>query len=124
MSAPALLASWSVTRDWNPAELPTAADLKALAGIGTFTPYQSALEASVHNAVHRAVGGDMATAASPTDPVFFLHHANIDQIWAEWQKAHPAQLPPNKNETLKPKPLFGVKVADLLSIARLGYSYQ
>ncbi len=66
----------------------------------------------------------MATAASPTDPLFFLHHANIDRIWAEWQKAHPAQAPPNKTETLKPKPLFGVKVADLLSISGLGYSYQ
>ncbi len=124
LSDPVLLKSWSVTRSWNPAELPMASDLKALAGIGTFTPFQSALEASVHNAVHRAVGGDMATAASPTDPLFVLHHAHLDRIWAEWQKAHPGQVPPNKTETLKPKPLFGVKVADLLSIATLGYSYQ
>ncbi|MGE5347514.1 MAG: tyrosinase family protein, partial [Acidithiobacillales bacterium] len=43
----------------------------------------------------RTLGGDMATAASPTDPLFFLHHANIDRIWSEWQKAHPAQAPPN-----------------------------
>lgn len=124
LSDSALLKSWSVTRAWNPGELPTAADLNALSGITTFTAFQSALESTVHNAVHRAVGGDMATAASPADPVFFLHHANVDRLWAAWQKAHPGQAPPNKTESLKPKPLFGVKVADLLSIGTLGYGYQ
>jgi tyrosinase len=23
---------------------------------------------------------------SPSDPVFFLHHANVDRVWAQWQK--------------------------------------
>jgi tyrosinase len=27
---------------------------------------------------------------SSNDPLFFLHHANIDRIWALWQEAHPA----------------------------------
>ena len=39
----------------------------------------------MHNIVHRFIGGDMGTAASPNDPVFFLHHCNIDRIWANWQ---------------------------------------
>ncbi|MFI2781013.1 tyrosinase family protein [Streptomyces sp. ALB3] len=42
-----------------------------------------------HNRVHRWVGGSMAGAASPDDPVFWLHHAFIDLLWARWQKAHP-----------------------------------
>ena len=25
------------------------------------------------------------TTTSPNDPIFFLHHANIDRIWAAWQ---------------------------------------
>lgn len=26
---------------------------------------------------------------SPNDPLFFLHHANIDRIWWEWQQKDP-----------------------------------
>ncbi|MFJ8858009.1 tyrosinase family protein [Streptomyces sp. NPDC102451] len=42
-----------------------------------------------HNQVHRWIGGSMAGAASPDDPVFWLHHAFIDLLWARWQQAHP-----------------------------------
>jgi tyrosinase len=44
---------------------------------------------SNHNQVHRWIGGSMAGAASPDDPVFWLHHAFIDLLWDRWQKAHP-----------------------------------
>ncbi len=43
----------------------------------------------MHNIVHRFIGGDMGTAATPNDPVFFLHHCNIDRIWARWQDRYP-----------------------------------
>lgn len=42
-----------------------------------------------HNQVHLWIGGSMAGAASPDDPVFWLHHAFIDLLWSRWQKAHP-----------------------------------
>ena len=32
----------------------------------------------MHNAVHIWVDGDMGPGTSPNDPVFFLHHANVD----------------------------------------------
>ncbi len=48
--------------------------------------FVNSLEVPLHNTVHRWVGGDMLTAMSPNDPVFFLHHANIDRIWFAWQK--------------------------------------
>ncbi|MDQ0792108.1 tyrosinase family protein [Streptomyces sp. B1I3] len=44
---------------------------------------------SNHNRVHRWIGGSMAGAASPDDPVFWLHHAYLDLLWTRWQKAHP-----------------------------------
>jgi tyrosinase len=45
-------------------------------------------EWGIHAGGHRAVGGDMANAwSSPSDPIFFLHHANLDRIWATWQAA-------------------------------------
>lgn len=51
---------------------------------------------ALHNLVHIYVGGiwkqdgkvyqgSMAYNTSPNDPVFFLHHANIDRIWAAWE---------------------------------------
>lgn len=48
--------------------------------------FVNSLEGPLHNTVHRWVGGDMRTAMSPNDPVFFLHHANIDRIWFAWQR--------------------------------------
>lgn len=45
------------------------------------------LEAVPHGAVHVDIGGlmgDPATAAA--DPIFWLHHANIDRLWEIWRK--------------------------------------
>lgn len=42
----------------------------------------------MHNRVHLWVGGDMLPGTSPNDPVFFLHHANVDRLWAQWQATH------------------------------------
>jgi tyrosinase len=46
---------------------------------------------SVHNRVHLWVGGSMLAGTSPNDPVFFLHHCNIDRLWGEWQRKFPNQ---------------------------------
>ncbi len=43
----------------------------------------------LHNQVHVWVGGSMLEMTSPNDPVFFLHHCNIDRIWAMWQDTDP-----------------------------------
>lgn len=42
------------------------------------------LEATPHNSVHMEIGGHMADYYAPLDPIFWLHHANVDRIWAEW----------------------------------------
>lgn len=48
----------------------------------------AALEATPHNIVHGRVGGPMAyVSSSALDPIFWLHHCNIDRIWAQWQAA-------------------------------------
>ena len=39
-----------------------------------------------HNAGHRFIGGHMGGAFSPNDPIFWLHHANVDRLWDTWQK--------------------------------------
>lgn len=40
----------------------------------------------LHNIVHVWIGGDMGPGTSPNDPAFFLHHCNVDRIWARWQE--------------------------------------
>ena len=46
--------------------------------------------ASLHNSVHVWIGGDMQLATSPNDPVFYLHHCNVDRIWSAWQARWPS----------------------------------
>lgn len=45
---------------------------------------QGTLEATPHNNVHNFIGAFMPTAGSPLDPIFMMHHCNIDRIWAYW----------------------------------------
>jgi tyrosinase len=42
------------------------------------------LEATPHNGVHTWIRGNMGSRFSPLDPIFWLHHGNIDRIWASW----------------------------------------
>lgn len=46
--------------------------------------WQPAPGPHLHNRVHVWVGGDMAPATSPNDPVFYLNHCNVDRIWEAW----------------------------------------
>jgi tyrosinase len=47
-----------------------------------------ALENVPHGAVHNAVGGPSgwmsAFNTAPLDPIFWVHHANIDRLWQVW----------------------------------------
>ncbi|KAK1465698.1 hypothetical protein CMEL01_11690 [Colletotrichum melonis] len=47
----------------------------------------------VHNAVHDYIGGDYmgAPAWSAFDPIFWLHHTNIDRLFAIWQACNPGK---------------------------------
>lgn len=42
-----------------------------------------------HGGGHYSVGGTLGQMgdlyASPSDPLFFLHHANLDRVWWSWQ---------------------------------------
>lgn len=118
-----LLRGWSVTRDqFDQEQLPSRKLVDAVLLNKTFTSFQTDLE-GIHGSVHNAIGGDMATSHSPADPVFWLHHANVDRLWAKWQRSPKGSDPPNVSETLQPKPLLGVKVASVLDVAKLGYRY-
>jgi hypothetical protein len=48
------------------------------------TEESAMLEAGPHATVHFFVLGTMAFDLSPVDPIFYLHHANVDRLWCEW----------------------------------------
>ncbi|KAJ3346644.1 hypothetical protein HDU91_006982 [Kappamyces sp. JEL0680] len=74
----------------SPAMLGSAYSPQAITYLSTLTTYDSfrrALESGPHNNVHGGVGGDMGyTTSSPNDPIFFMHHRNIDRLWWKWQQ--------------------------------------
>ncbi|MCD9196125.1 tyrosinase family protein [Streptomyces albireticuli] len=56
------------------------------------------ITARTHNRGHNFIGGHMSGAFSPNDPVFWLHHANVDRLWANWQKRRQAAVPGSTHE--------------------------
>lgn len=48
------------------------------------------LESQPHDNVHGAIGGFMSAFLSPIDPLFFMHHANIDRLWDLWTRKQTA----------------------------------
>jgi tyrosinase len=99
------------------------------------------VEAAPHDPVHGEVGGRGGLMSNTTtaglDPIFWLHHANIDRLWEVWR----ARDPLNKNPT-DPKwlngpttprvfALFGAdendrpsNPSDVVSTTALGYDYD
>lgn len=53
-----------------------------------FARWTGDLESNPHNTVHRLVGGNDGFMADPRfaglDPLFWLHHCNIDRMWEAW----------------------------------------
>jgi tyrosinase len=57
-----------------------------------------------HNRGHNFIGGHMSTGFSPNDPVFWLHHANVDRLWANWQAGRLAEVPGSTPQDHYPPP--------------------
>ena len=106
---------------------------KGIPGRERFWGQAGVVENVPHNAVHSEIGGwmgDPETAAQ--DPIFWLHHANIDRIWALWTAA-PGHADPAESEWLTQKFEFvnadgktGSKTcAEVLdTVADLDYTYD
>jgi len=94
------------------------------------TGFRPQLEHLVHDPVHMWVGGTMELATSPNDPVFFLHHANVDRLWAVWRHEHPGETPylPTQAGTRfdqdQSMPVFDTKPEAVLDHHALGYRYD
>jgi tyrosinase len=89
------------------------------------------LESSPHDHVHTSISGDMGTFMSPLDPIFWLHHCNIDRIWDRWNTNGHANTTDtswldmtftNHFVNAQGTP-YTTKVSNNLNIALLGYRY-
>ncbi len=73
--------------------LPTKEQVDQLRDIHDYTNFTRKLE-TFHSYVHSYVGGPMVDLRiAPADPLFWLHHANVDRIWSLWQVDNPRQNP-------------------------------
>jgi tyrosinase len=92
------------------------------------------LDNAPHSSIHVDVGtrekGMGAVSWAANDPIFWLHHSNIDRIWASWNRAggrnpkdegYLGQVFTFVDEVGKP---VHYKVADVLDTAALGYAYD
>lgn len=104
------------------ATLPDDAAVATAMTNDTFNAFAPALE-GIHNSGHVWVGGSMGgVVTAPSDPVFWMHHAEIDRIWAQWQAVNPGEHPAlvGSAAIMDPWPEDEVATRD---IAALGYTY-
>ncbi len=95
----------------------------------TFTSFQNQID-GIHGGVHVRTGGDMGSVPTAAyDPIFYLHHANVDRLWADWQAAHPGALPATEasfelQPFNRPFTTQWQQGSDVESIEALGYRYR
>ncbi|MBS0533044.1 MAG: tyrosinase family protein [Proteobacteria bacterium] len=96
--------------------------------------YEGPLESTPHDHVHTTIAGNMATFMSPLDPIFWLHHCNIDRVWDQWNRIGRSNSQENiwrsfafNNQFVVPSGAgtqpWNTTVASVLDILALGYRY-
>jgi tyrosinase len=105
---------------------------------------QGILESQPHNNVHGAMGGGgvafMISFFSPVDPIFFLHHSNLDRLWDVWTRRQTAlgrpALPQGADLTAwsdeqflffsdeKGQPVPKIKAGDYRAMSVFDYDYS
>src|SRR5262245_16652501 len=111
-------------------------DLETALGYTAFAPFPGfspSLEASPHGQVHVLTGMNMSqfeTAA--LDPIFWLHHGNIDRNWDVWLNSGGGRVNPSSSPFLNQPYSYAdetgttvtMKVGDMLYSSQLGYRYD
>ena len=62
------------------------------------------LERVPHGSMHMAVGGDFGWMGgfntAPLDPIFWLHHCNLDRLWTVWLRRDATHVNPDETQFL------------------------
>ncbi len=103
------------------------------------------IETQPHDMVHVYVGGQQPGGlmsfpdTAGLDPIFWLHHANIDRLWEVWRKNPPSHVDPSASDWIKgpansgerkfsmPLPTgkaWDYTPGDVASLKTLGYKYD
>ena len=93
------------------------------------TPAFAQLDNGLHGAVHVLVGGPENMGEIPyagNDPIFWMHHCNIDRLWASWSAGGRSAPAISGSFAFANKSGHRVvnHVADFLEISKLGYTYD
>lgn len=91
----------------------------------TFDTFTAALE-RLHGPPHGWVGGTMNGTFSPVDFMFFMHHCQVDRLWATWQGRFPSRLP-SLTGGARDLPRVGgstVRFDTVLDVTALGFDYD
>ncbi|PVH90604.1 Di-copper centre-containing protein [Periconia macrospinosa] len=70
----------------------SAEQIQIISEKNNYSDYRLYLESIPHGSIHSAVGGekgDMRPSSSPNEPLFFMHHTQIDRLWYLWQQSNP-----------------------------------
>ena len=91
------------------------------------------LDNGLHGTVHVRIGNGRGMGSVPwaaNDPIFWLHHCNIDRLWASWNNGGGRNLASQEflNQSFAfvgpNSKLADFKVSDGLSTSQLGYQYS
>ncbi len=92
------------------------------------------LESQPHDAVHGSIGGFMGSfSTAARDPIFWMHHANIDRLWNLWLTLGGGRTDPNNSTWCNRTFSFfnengtqvNMRVRDVInSVAQLKVRYQ
>lgn len=114
-------------------DLSTAMAKTSYSNVGKVQGFCRALDAGVHSKLHVLTGTAKNMGSVPyagRDPLFLVHHANIDRIWASWN-ANGGPNPSNggwmQQQFVFADPLgqrVSSKLSDYFDMAALGYAYD
>lgn len=94
------------------------------------------VEAYGHNIIHELVGGDdgymSSTRTAALDPIFWLHHCNIDRVWATWHNKFGERAYPSNWKAVRMSGFTGADgrptgnwtTGRFLTTPALGYAYD
>jgi len=91
------------------------------------------LDGNLHGNIHVNVGNGQGMGSVPwaaNDPIFWLHHCNIDRVWASWNRAGGKN--PSDADFLNQTFIFAsaagiaaqMSVGNVLQLAQAGYTYD
>lgn len=126
--APSPPPPWPINTYRNPGDLNRLKSLRELVQNAlqeaSFTDFSPALE-QPHNRLHVWAMGYMATFRSSFDPIFWVHHANVDrQFWLWQRKFGNSSIPSEvKDFPCQPFKFNDIKASAFFEVEQLGYTY-